>query len=492
MVARRHRRLLGDINALVALTLLGVSLVLGNYVAARHYRRADWTRARVYSLSDRTIQVLRGLSQELRITVVEIPEAGVTAGDVYASIREVLERFQAQSPLIKVEYLDPVREPERAKLLLSKYRITNFDIQSGVVIFDNGTQNKYVSQEDMVEYDFSGEPGPGSRKLRAFKGEQAFLSAMLTIGEKPRTLCFTKGHLEAEIDSFERTGYSILSDELRRDSFQTKSLEDLGRSGVPGECDAVVVGGPQRAFLPPEVEALEGYLQKGGRAIFLLGPAFDQGQRSFVRVGLEELLERHGVRLGQNVVVEPKSGLTAGGLVWKVEHYAAHPITSRMTSAPTVWPLAREVRASSKEGVTATEIVSSGDGAWGETDLGSFRGEAEPRFDAGNDAKGPVPVAGAVDEGSRASRLVVFGSAALVANARLEVPADYNRDLFLNAAGWVTGRTVAVGGVGPRATEHIKLSITSSQVTNIGLIAVLFMPLGAALLGGFVWWARRS
>ncbi|HEY3353066.1 MAG TPA: GldG family protein [Polyangia bacterium] len=492
MAARRRSRFAGDINATLGLLLLALVLVLANYLGARHYKRADWTRARVYSLSDRTIQVLRALPQELRVTVVEIPDAAATAGDVYGAIREVLDRFQSHSKLIKVEYLDPVRDPERAKVLLAKYRITNFDIQSGVVVFDNGTQNKYVTQEEMVDYDFSGPPGRGSRTMKAFKGEQAFLSAMLTISEKPRTLCFTKGHLEGDIESFERTGYSTLSDELRRDSFKTKAIEDLGKTGVPPECDGVVVGGPQRAFLPPETEALEAYLARGGRAILLLGPAFDRGQRSFVKTGLEELALRHGAQVGQNVVLDPKKGLATGGLVWKGDRYADHPITSRMTNAPTIWPLAREVRAAPREGLAATAIVTSSDDGWGETNLASFEGDGEPRFDAATDVKGPVPVAVAVDEAAKGSRLVVFGSFSFVSNVRLDMEADYNRDLFLNAAAWVTGRTQAVGGVGPKATEHIKLSITGSQLWTIGLIAVLLLPFGAALLGGTVWWMRRS
>jgi ABC-type uncharacterized transport system involved in gliding motility auxiliary subunit len=483
-------RLSGEVNALVGLVLLAVVLVLANYVSARHYRRLDWTRARVYALSDRTIQVLRGLKSELRVTVVEIPDAAVSAADVYAAVREVLDRFQAQSRMVKVEYLDPIRDPERAKILLSKYRITNFDVQTGVVVFDNGTQNKYVTQDEIVDYEMS--PGGRGRKMKAFKGEAAFLAAIMTISEKPRTVCFVKGHLEGDIESFERTGYSTLSDELRRDAFKTKAIEDLARAGVPADCDAVVVGGPQRAWLPPEVDAFEAYLARGGRAVLLLGPVFDWGSKAFKRTGLEDLLQKHGVKLGQNIVMDPKRMAPMGRLIWKTDRYGDHPITARMTGAPSSWPLTREVRAPGAPGMIAKELVTTSDQGWGETNLASFESDEEPRFDAATDVKGPVPVAAAVEDQARGSRLVVFGSSAFVSNAILDLESDFNRDLLVNSVSWVAGRERTLLGVAPKATEHIKLSITGSQLWTIGLIAVLLMPLGAALLGASVWWLRRS
>lgn len=485
-----RRRLHGEVNAVLGIVLLGVVLVLANYVSARHYRRFDWTRTQVYALSDRTIQTLRGLRGELRVTVVEIPDAAITAGDVYGAVRETLDRFQAQSRLVKVEYLDPIRDPERAKILLSKYRITNFDVQTGVVVFDNGTQNKYVTQDEIVEYEMS--PGGRGRKMKAFKGEAAFLSAILTISEKQRTVCFVKGHLEADIESFERTGYSTLSDELRRDAFKTRSIEDLAGAGVPADCDAVVVGGPQKAWLQPEAQALEAYLARGGRAVLLLGPVFDWGAKAFKRTGLEELVEKRGLKLGQNVVLDPKRMAPMGRLIWKSDTYADHPITARMTNAPTSWPLTREVRAPGAAGLTAKELVTTTPEGWGESNLGSFDADELPKFDPATDAKGPVPVGAAVEDPGARSRLVVFGSSAFVSNAILDQEADFNRDLLVNAVSWAAGREHASLGVAPKATEHIKLSITGSQLWTVGLIAVLLMPLGAALLGGTIWWLRRS
>ena len=150
------------------------------------------------------------------------------------------------------------------------------------------------------------------------------------------------------------------------------------------------------------------------------------------------------------------------------------------------------MRAPGGAGLAAKELVTTTPEGWGESNLASFDSDAEPRFDAATDAKGPVPVGAAVEDKARGSRLVVFGSSAFVSNAILDLETDFNRDLLVNSVSWAAGRERAIGGVAPKAPEHIKLSITASQLWTIGLIAVLLMPLGAALLGGSVWWLRRS
>ena len=54
--------------------LLGAAILLGvNYLAARHWARADWTRARIYSLSEQTKKILAGLKERgMNVTVLHL------------------------------------------------------------------------------------------------------------------------------------------------------------------------------------------------------------------------------------------------------------------------------------------------------------------------------------------------------------------------------------------------------------------------------------
>src|SRR5580765_8412772 len=82
---------------------LAAALLVGvNYLSARHWKRGDWTRTRIYSLSEKTRKILADLKKPVRVTVFMTPRARL-----YAEVRELLTRYQAASPKLEIEYLDP-------------------------------------------------------------------------------------------------------------------------------------------------------------------------------------------------------------------------------------------------------------------------------------------------------------------------------------------------------------------------------------------------
>lgn len=54
----RKRRIFAGLNAGTAVALAALLVVMVNYVAQRNYLRADWSRTRFYSLSDKTLSLL--------------------------------------------------------------------------------------------------------------------------------------------------------------------------------------------------------------------------------------------------------------------------------------------------------------------------------------------------------------------------------------------------------------------------------------------------
>jgi hypothetical protein len=483
------------VNRWTSLALLAVVLALCNYLSARHYRRGDWTRARVFSISDKTVQVLETLDKDVKVTALMLP-AGRGEESVYDEVKETLTRFERYSKRVRVEHLDLDRDRTRADLLFKKYKINSDDVsQGGVVVFESGDRNKYVTRDEMTEYDM--DPQTGARSLKAFKGEGAFLSAMRTVTESSQAvLCFTGGHGEAEIDSYEADGFAYLDEELKRDNYKTRELEARALEGgnPPPGCDVIVVGGPQRAFAATEAAALESHLQAGGKALLLLGPVFERGVSAFVRVGLEEVAERWGARLGSNVTLDEVAVVGEQPLVtWgTLEGYGDHPVVRGLRGKPTVWSLAREVRAAPREGIAPTELVRTSDKGWGEASLAALRGEAEPRFDAATDVKGPVPVAVAAEDGAKGGRIVVMGSAGFIANARLSgLIRDYNRDLVLSAVAWLAKKEALVA-VGPKNPENFKLALTADQALDVFYLSLIGLPGLGLIAGAIIWWRRRQ
>jgi ABC-2 type transport system permease protein len=489
------RRLAPRVSAL--LVLLIAAMV--NVIAARHFARGDWTRSRLYALSDETVAILRSLPRPVDATIFLYPRRdSERARTISGLVRELAERCARQAGgKFRVEIVDPDRAPERAEAAGRKYGIGAFDLGQGAIVFTSGGRAKVVTETDLVEpeVDAQGEPGPA---LRAWRGESAFVSAILAVtDEHPPVVCFGKGHGEPEIDAQADGGYATFAEALRGDGYDVKSLERLPEARANG-CTVVVIAEPTSALSDAELRALDGFLDGGGSVLVMAGPVFAPGGAAFAHAGLEGWAARHGVRLADNLVVDPAHASDVEGpSVWAAgpDNYGRHPITDRLGGRVTFWPRTREAARLEPpaSGWLVTPLVRSSAEGWGETDLATIRGEADLTFDAGRDQKGPVTVAVAVQAASDPNRrIVVLGTGRLVMNVRLSglTLRDYDQDLVLSAIAWLSGRE-ARAGVGPKNAARVALAPTAGQVAWAFRLFVVALPLAVLAAGGWVWRRRR-
>jgi hypothetical protein len=520
LAIRTGRAVGGRTSRRLAPALLSAALVLliagmVNYLAGRHYLRGDWTRTGVYALSEKTVNLLRGLQRPVDVTVFLYPRrGGEEARALGGLVRELCDRFHRHAPgLFHVELVDPDRNPERAEALQKKHGIATHEMNEGVVIFTSGGRSKYLGKDDLIDYDVDG-ADRGSH-IRAWKGEPAFVAALLTVtDDHPPVVCFASGHGEPDSESVDDGGYATFAEDVRRDGNQTRIIARLASEAVPAACSVLVIAEPQQAYADAELAAVETYLNGGGRLLLMMGPVFNRSATGFAHVGLEALAARWGVRVGDNLVVDPPHASDVEGpSVWAAgaDNYAAHPLTARLGGRATYWPRTRQVTRMPPTAAPANgpaldvrPFVHSSDKGWGEVDLTTIRGDADLVFDKGKDEAGPIDVAVAVESTppptptptqSGASppraRLVVFGTGRLVMNYRLSgmLLRDYNRDLVLSAVAWLGDRELRVG-IGPKIPEQIKLTLQQETVAWAFRLFVLGLPL-LCLLGAVAVWMRR-
>ncbi len=473
--------------------LLAFALFLGaNHLAARHYRRGDWTRGRTFTLSPKTENILAALDRDVDVIVFMLP-SGEGASDLYGDVHELLERARRATKRLHVEYVDADREPERLKTVGKKYGISGDDLVNGVIVVDAGAQSKFITRDELAEYDWARAEEGEPPRLKSWKGEQALVSAILSVTEAEAPLvCFTQGHGEPAIDSFEPGEYGDFAEELKRDHYRVRALDlTAGAGGVPAECALTVVAGPEQPFGAADVRALDLLMEKGGRVLALIGPTFDPQVTRFAATGLEDFFARWGATLGDDVVVDTPRIRGSAVAFAVAEGYADHPITAKLMHHRTLWSDVREVRARPAPGLAAREIVHTTDDGWGETNLAVFRAQAELGYDAATDVKGPVPIAAAVertDGTGRGARLVLYGSSELAAGRKV---LGYNRDLLLSSVAWLLKAEPKIA-IGPRATEHLRLALDDGQLRRIFWLCVVLLPLFALAVGGGVFWVRRS
>jgi ABC-type uncharacterized transport system involved in gliding motility auxiliary subunit len=445
-------------NVLLGSLVFIAVLLLLNYISARHSHRFDLTEQGVFSLSPQSTKVVKELQNDLEVQAF-------VEGGVNPQLHDLLESYSYASPKFKFQMIDPDRQPELAE----KYKITAYN----TVRLEYGKESATVTQPT----------------------EQSITNAVIKVTRSTRkTVCMIEGHGEPSIDDAENPhGLASIKQALENENYEVKKVLLASMANVPDDCSVVVVAGPQKPYLDSELTALGTYLDKGGRALFLLAPR--QGNE------FEPLLAKWGVKLDNDVVVDQVIRLFQGpalGLAPLVNTYASHEIT-RDFNQRTIFPMSRSVRseAAGKKGLQVTELAKTSPSSWGETDLDGIFQRSEATMDPNADIKGPVPVEVVVNadlkemgggkEGS--TRLAIIGSIEFAGNREID-GTYFNRDLFLNTIGWLVGQGDLLS-IRPRAIRSSRVQFTAEQGTVIFYLSVLLIPELLLIAGIAVWWRRE-
>lgn len=489
----------------LGVVLVGVLLAFANYFGWKYHQRFDWTKSELYTLSEKSQQVVAELATDLEVVVFLRP-----GSQVYDQVKELLARYAAASPRIRVREVDAEKNLIEAQSLVDKYQVSSLN----VVVFDSGNDRRVIEESDLAEFDYSGMQFGQPPTMTGFKGEQKFTSAILELSAntKPKVL-FTTGHGERSIDDQSGAGLAGAREILGRDNVTLEEWASLGQSAVPAGTDLVVIAGPTLGFTAPELSALGTFVDAGGRLLVLLDPTL-QGD-TLVPTGLEAWLANYGVEVGTNIVIDPSNPLPFfGAETIFASSYGSHPITQALAqaNAPVIFALARSVSA---RGGTAdlerVELVKTSAEGWGEgnlaaldrvereaTDLGgpvsigvavAPKSKADtPGLDDESLAADPAAAAAASGSTSAVGRMVVFGDSDFATNGQINNVG--NPTLLANAINWLLERESLIG-IAAKEQEQVRLNLTSGQVRSIYLLVLLLMPAFAISLGIFVWLRRR-
>jgi len=486
-MAQVNRRQLVKTGTLSAgVLLLAVLLLIVNYFGWKYYKRFDWTKSQLYSLSEKTRNVLKGLKQDVEFVVFLSPEQS----EILQPTTELLSRYGAESRRVHVRVVDATKKPVEAQQLVKQYGVTT----TGVVV-TSGKDKRVIDSNDLAELDFRTLQTTGAPQMTGYKGEQLFTSAILQLseGRKPKIL-FTTGHGEHSLDDQGGRGLSGAQQLLGRDNFELSEWSSLGKPAVPPGTDLLVIAGPAGSFVQPELNAFSAYLNNGGRMLVLLDPTLGQaGEPSLVSTGLEGWLARYGIKAGQDIVVDPSNPLPFFGpeTIFSKE-YGDHPITKALAEGnlPVLMSVVRSVATGNAPAIKLTELVRTSAEGWGETDLTNLDKVArDPQDVAGPVSLGVVAESSATAPGKRPMRLVVIGDSDFAANQLMQANVA-NSVLLSNALNWLVERE-ALLGIPPKKTEQVKLTLTRDEIRRVYLLAAA-LPLLAVVMGTAVFFRRRK
>jgi len=469
--------------------LLILSLILGlNHLALKHFLRFDLSRDNRFALSPETRAYLKDIDQPLQI-IVTIPENSPREEEqvLFRYIEQLLQEYAYLSRrkgdfLIKTEFVDIYQNLARAEALSSQYGLD----QPNSVLVISGDRKRLIRADELIRF--------ANREPVAFTGESALSSAIIEVSqEKSPILYFLQGHSETPPhDASPRNGLSQISRELQLRNFTIRPLDLTAVPGIPADAAALVIAHPKGPLLGSEVEKVRTYLtDRAGRVLIWTGPG--------IQTGLDPLLREWGIRLPDQVVIEPDSAFREVTGTLLVRNFAEHPITKSLIENQTflvsglprpVLPVPPEPP---DERLQAVPLFATSATSWSET---NWRTGEDPAFNPDTEIKGPLPIAYAAQKIADSAlgisvpggRLVLFGSPDLFANNR--VSSVGNVSLFLNTLNWMLDRDRMLV-IPPKPVDTYRLTLSEDQLRKIGFLC-LTVPGSLALCGLLMYWLRKS
>lgn len=465
--------------AIVAVTL-GIG-ALANVALVRHDEHFDLTREGVFTPSKQAEDVVDRLRQDVSLTYFyqSQHQEGLRA-------KEMVEVLGRRNPRLHVRTVDPDKQPTVA----DTYGIR---IYNAAVLETGGRRIQVMSTDE----------------------NQIALGILRVTRDRVTTVCFIEGHNEYPMENFEFHthfegvaghshgegasavvqmrfhGAGRLRRALESFGYEARKIIPATLSAIPSDCAAVVDVNPRTTYLPGESDLLTAYLAQGGAAVLMYDLGFVLEPR------LAGALEKIGVVMNQNVVIDPLDHYSTDPEVVAIPVYERHPITRNI--ALTFFPGVRSLTVlPPPAGVTSVPLFLSSPQSYAREvrEVEQRRpGHESPTPGGSPSAPGRRPLAVAVEgawpgasAAPRPFRLVVVGDGDFASNSFL--PYMANSDLALAMVRWAVHEDQAPA-VPIRMPVPPLVLLTKSQMQRIFLLIEVLLPLSVIAVGTLVWWRRR-
>lgn len=492
----------GLANSIVGSIFFLGALVLVYAFVARAELSWDLTQEGRRDLAPQTVLVLQSLTEP-----VEVVCFFVRAGDdrvrlAQEKTRRFLDRCGIHTDRLEVAFIDPQERPEQVQ------RYNAIGVQKsevGSILLKSGPRQREIPLSD----------------VNARLEERDFINALVNVTQKasPRVY-FLLGHGGWDLQSEDpKQGGRNFVELLVRESYDVDVWALQPETpAVPADADVLVINGYTEDLREPEIEAINAFIDHGGRLMVLVNPLYQQRTALPSVERLRPFLsQKFGVDMPTNVLVSNETGGYQIAILpdfsifpnykpemgenvepFRGSYNATHPITRGMDKQVAL-NFVRSVESVDElpDGVTHRVLLRSTPGTWAETDIDAIMNRRPIQHEA-TEASGPNPIAVAVTmqsdvsvaDGSRVreARAVIVGNAYLSGNEFMSYAGV--QDFLLNSLGWLTERE----DIAIRPTGGIEqpLLLTGRQERIVAWVASLAAVQCVALSGVAVFvWRRR-
>lgn len=459
---RRQLRIQAWTFIILFLTVIGL---LG-WLSTRYNKELDWTATGRNTLSKASDAVLDKLKAPVTITSYA---SGGETGPVHSRVRELIKRYQKDSDKIKLQFVDPMTNPDKTRKLGIR--------TDGEMVVDYQGRTEHVSK--FAEQDLTNA-----------------LQRLLRNAE--RKIVFITGHGERNPEGRANADLSRFFGAVKSKGFQVSTLNLTTSLVIPPDTSVLVIASPQLDYLPGEITAIKRYVDHGGNLWWMQEP----GSNAHLKALADDL----HISFMNGVIVDLEIrllGVNDPTII--MGQYLPHPITKNF-NVLTLFPRVTGINYKDTDDWKITPFLESVNRSWLET--GELKGTI--RYDAGMDVRGPVKFAIAMTrkvntdqqddqakdknkkpakENSRTQRVVVMGDGDFVSNTYLGNQG--NQEMGENILNWLTHDDKFINIPEPKAPGS-HLAVKQDTMITLGILYLAVIPL--ILIGGgvFIWLRRRK
>jgi len=468
----RRKNIRYGANSFILIAVVVAIAVVVNMLAGMKPLKIDLTPNKLYTISDTTKDILKGLNKD--VTIYGLFDDGkITIGNQYKDVTELLNQYSKYAHL-KIEYVDPDKNPGFIKEVdpegLKAITNDDFVIKCGDKIKKLSYYDLFTIQVDQQTYQ---QTVTGTSAEESFTGAIKYVTSDVT-----PVVYFLQGHDEIDMT----TQLTTLQQYIGMNNCDVKTINLLTDKKVPDDAALILVASPKRDLSSDESYKIKEYLDNGGKGVFL----FDSLETGSQFTEFEGILKEYNVSLNYDKVKENDSTRHAPDNAYDIIPDVLTNVVIENTFNM-VMPKSRSLNIlkNQKEYINVIPLMRSSDKAVGEQ-IGSA---------GANDIPGPLDLAVAVEDngGLKPVKILVMGNASFLTDSAVQAYGSYSSNsmlFFLTSLSWLQGKVKDVVIV-PKSYETPRLTINAAQSTITGIAVVIFFPLVIFIAGLLVFMRRR-
>lgn len=417
-----------SLTLLLVAIILAIFLVVNGVLEKLDIAPIDFTKEKIYSLSEESKQEVKNVEQNVEIYFFGYEEE--TEPVILA------KQYKNINDKINAQVINASERPD----LMTAYGVESTDMLIAVA---SGQRYKVIDRSELYTYDMT-------TYQTIDVTEQKLTNAILdvTIAEKPQVY-FLTGHGEFGIGS--NSYMNVIAQQITNEVNDVNTL-DLLLSDMPETCDVLVIANPTSDFTELETEKIENYINNGGNIVWMQDPYMFNEKQSDIN-NINKILSLYGISFSKGVVCEQSSNnmLVGSPEIIIPEMNYNSIIKDIYTDGSIVMLDAGKINTADTEtlenlGVTANSFLQSSSQSFYREDSSSSIYQKLDTDEDGPFTLGTVMTKKVNEE--KTSTLVAYSNAMFMTNYTIQLAQTYttpvslrnNRDLLLNTIASLTDR----------------------------------------------------